>query len=411
MTAAFRSAISANAQAATSLAVGNPTGLADDDIMLAPVYYWTASNPAAIDTVPSGWALCPDCAVNTSIEPANQGSVYYHVAASEPANRTWGFDIAVSIIITLAAYQDGNPSDPIAASLGAEDNGGTTVDAPSVITTEDNQRVVCVHQSNWDQGTWTPDGDTTERVDVQPNLGNHNGTQLVADFIQAVAGATPAQTATLSNDNDAGIGFQVALKNAASFTTFFQTIAATAVGSAVVSLLSMYFRTLASTAVGTPIISRLSTYLRALDTTAIGVATLTKVTTFFRTLAATAVGVASLVKKMFATLAATSVGVVALTVARLVSRALAATAVGAAALSTALVASVSMAATAVGMATLAKVTTLFWLLKKAFGLSAIAVTPDDPRQPVTVSPASGGVAVSITPSQSNPPNPWLEPED
>jgi hypothetical protein len=154
--------------------------------------------------------------VNTTVAPNNQGAVHYHVAASEPANRTWEFSTNVSILITISAWQDGNTSTPIAASLGAQDNGGTTVIAPSVTTTEDNQRVVCIHQSNWDQFTWTPDGDTTERVDVQPNLGNHNGTQLVADFIQAVAGATPAQTATASGDNDAGIGFQVALKNAAA---------------------------------------------------------------------------------------------------------------------------------------------------------------------------------------------------
>jgi hypothetical protein len=216
MTAAFRSAISANAQAASSLAVGNPTGLADDDIMLAPVYYVSGSPPATIDTIPSGWALCPDCAVNTGSFPNNQGAVHFKAAASEPANRTWGFGEDVNILITIAAYQDGNPSDPIADSLGAEDSGGTTVIAPSVTTTEDDQRVVCIHQSNWDQNTWTPDGDTTERVDVQPNLGNHNGTQLVADFIQATTGATPAQTATLSNDNDAGIGFQIALKNTAA---------------------------------------------------------------------------------------------------------------------------------------------------------------------------------------------------
>ena len=215
MTAAFRAFSTDNIQSGDTLTLPKPTGAVDNDILLAGIY----SDLGNITTVPTGWVLVPDCDISTAAAPGVDGNVYRKVASSEGASWDWTFSASPTRALgVVLAYSGGNTTTPIDASLGSEDSGGNTVVAPSITTTEDNVIVVCFFMSNWDQNTWTPPASTTDRVDTQPNLGNHNGTMGVVDFVQVTAGATPTRTGTTSGDNDAGIGFQIALKNAAAGT-------------------------------------------------------------------------------------------------------------------------------------------------------------------------------------------------
>jgi len=95
-------------------------------------------------------------------------------------------------------------------------------------------------------------------------------------------------------------------------TTFFQTIAATAIGVATLATLATHLRTLAATAVGT--------------------AALATVTTFARTLAATSTGAVGFVKGVFKTLAATAAGSATLSATSLITQVVSTAATGAASL-------------------------------------------------------------------------------
>lgn len=113
-----------------------------------------------------------------------------------------------------------------------------------------------------------------------------------------------------------------------------------------------FFFTLAATAIGVSGLSKVPTFVLTLAATAIGVAVMTRVPTFLKTLAATAVGVATLNRKQFVTMTATAVGAAGLTRANLYTRTLAVTAASVASLTTAVTFVQTLAATAVGVAVL-----------------------------------------------------------
>lgn len=115
-----------------------------------------------------------------------------------------------------------------------------------------------------------------------------------------------------------------------------------------------YFQTLAATAVGVATMSDVVTYVKTLAATAIGVATMSKKVSKF--MSATAIGVATIVKKVSKTLNATAIGVASLTKVTTYRRTLTATAIGVATLSTVKTVVKTLTATAVGIASL---TTLF----------------------------------------------------
>ena len=156
-------------------------------------------------------------------------------------------------------------------------------------------------------------------------------------------------------------------------STFYRTLPATAIGIAVLTTAKMFSQTLTAVALGVATLTKVTTYVKLLQATATGVATLTKSTTFYltlaatavgqavltktstfyRTLAATATGVASVSKKMYVTLAATAVGQAVVTTTLTVARSLAATSTGVAVLTLVKIFGRNLAATAQGVATLA----------------------------------------------------------
>ena len=89
--------------------------------------------------------------------------------------------------------------------------------------------------------------------------------------------------------------------NSVTFSTTYPiTLAATAVGVAVLSRVATFPKTLAATAVGVPTLALAKIYEKTIAAVAVGVATLSKVATFVQTIAATAIGIATLVKEFIA---------------------------------------------------------------------------------------------------------------
>lgn len=125
----------------------------------------------------------------------------------------------------------------------------------------------------------------------------------------------------------------------ASGTTFFQTLPATVVGTAVIADIVSYFRTLI--------------------VTALAIASIGKLATFFRTLSAAAIGLAVLSKGMFIAFVATVLAIATLTPAALFTKILAATAISVATLSKVTTHFQTLAATALAIASLTKVATYF----------------------------------------------------
>src|SRR3990167_2238874 len=184
--------------------------------------------------------------------------------------------------IFLIWYKAGNISDPVRAA-GTDAATGST--APSVGLADTATTDTVVGHAQRLSGNSVITGVT---VFIDNSTLNSEGSD-VGD----TTGVSGLVTVGNSNPNYSTVA-AISLKESAAFTTFFQTIAATAVGSAVVSLLSTYFRTLAATAVGTPIISRLSTYPRALAATAVGAAALSTALVASISMAATVIGVVTL---------------------------------------------------------------------------------------------------------------------
>lgn len=155
--------------------------------------------------------------------------------------------------------------------------------------------------------------------------------------IQQTIAATAIGVAVLST----GLSFVLAIAataiGAVSLTrglSFIKTISATAVATAVLSTAQTVFKTLAAAATGVALLSASRLILKAISAVASGVVSLSKAPTFTRAIAATATGVASLTRALtfMRAIAATAIGAVSLSTVTTFVKAIAATAVGAAAL-------------------------------------------------------------------------------
>lgn len=130
--------------------------------------------------------------------------------------------------------------------------------------------------------------------------------------------------------------------------TFFQTIAATAVG--IPSVKKGMFKTLAASAVGAAALDTALLSSVSIPAIALGVPSLSKTPIFTELITATAIATASLAKKMFVSVSATSVGVPSLL--KKMFRSVSATAVALPSVSSSATFAQSIAAQAVGIASL-----------------------------------------------------------
>jgi len=222
MTAVFRSASGNPLTGDANIVVNKPAGTVDNDVLIASISARISGGGLTVSTVPTGWTLVAT-GIQTVAFALIQSWIYRKVASGEGASWTWVLSgTPTGGIGAAAAFSSGNTTTPVAAISGAESSGGTTVTTPSVTTTEDNQLILGIAVSNWAQHTWTaPTGTptTTERLDSQSGSGAHETTVEFFTYTAGATGPTTARAATVSGDNDDGIGWQIALKNAASGST------------------------------------------------------------------------------------------------------------------------------------------------------------------------------------------------
>jgi hypothetical protein len=179
----FRSSSTASTAGATSLTISPPSGLANNDVMIAII---NANVETTTITPPSGWTLIRSLNNNNPPITAN-ASIYYKRAASESGS--YRFDISSSqrIVGAISAFSgvitSGNPVD---VSSGQSNNSSATATAPSITTTRNNEMLVYASvDDNSPASTWTAPSGMTEAADS-----NSTAAVTIDYLIQASAGAT-----------------------------------------------------------------------------------------------------------------------------------------------------------------------------------------------------------------------------
>jgi len=202
---AFQSVVT-NTTTATSLTINKPTGVVQNDLLLATL----AARGNTTITAPAGW---------TQIQQTNNGTtqtlaVFYRVATVDDiaaANYTFGLGTtAVGVAGAILRYTGVDPRFPIDASGIATGNSANAT-APSVTTSVADTTVLRIAGIP-NNGTLTVPSGTTERANlVRDPGGAANDTRLgVADAVQAAAGATG--TAAFTNTSGAWVAATVALR-------------------------------------------------------------------------------------------------------------------------------------------------------------------------------------------------------
>jgi hypothetical protein len=195
---AFRAAATASGDFATSVTVGPPTGLTDNDIM----WWWLYMESTADVTFPAGWT---EVLTVTATSSAFRSHLAWKRASSESGDYTASWTGNAWRTSCIVAYSGAITSgDPQSGTGAAQANGSTNKPkTPSMTTADANTRVIafCCNYGYYNAGT--PPAGMTERVDLQ-EIG-------VADVEQASAGATGEKEFTSSATNQAA-GAIVAIK-------------------------------------------------------------------------------------------------------------------------------------------------------------------------------------------------------
>ena len=189
----FRSASTAQTgSGATSVTVNLPTGTVAGDVMIATV---DAEGSAAF-TAPSGWS---STGLFAGASFFGYSAVYFKVAtASEPSSYTWTLGTSRKATAKIASYV-GVSGTPIETSATNGAGSGTSASTTSVTTTAANSMVVLAVSADA-AASFTitaPAGTSNRATTYTSGTGTVVGSQL-ADFVQAVAGATGTKTFTLS---------------------------------------------------------------------------------------------------------------------------------------------------------------------------------------------------------------------
>jgi hypothetical protein len=196
---------------AASVTVNKPTGVVDNDVMLAFVSWWTGTL-----TPPAGWTQ-----VGTTESWAASGdtakmAVYRKVASGEGASYTWTNSSSPNeIYVTIRAFYNVDTTTPIDVfSQTSTTSQGTSVVGNSVTTTTTNTMLLFFgsRMNNGINGNpITPDGSMTEISDI--NAGSGWTRHFVDEQAVAASGATGTRTATSTGNATYG-AFMIALRAA-----------------------------------------------------------------------------------------------------------------------------------------------------------------------------------------------------
>jgi hypothetical protein len=168
-----------------------PTGYAVGDLLL--LVCENGTNTAI--TTPSGWTLL-------SFQNASRGfSIFYKFAVASQTAPFVTFANGASVGV-IVAYRETTAVDTISAYTSGTST-VLTMPTATLTTANNNEFVISIY--GWSQlftANATPSGSTTSRVNWSSSAGTTNGL-LIADELQATAGASTPRSATL----DSGAGW------------------------------------------------------------------------------------------------------------------------------------------------------------------------------------------------------------
>ncbi|MGH9002077.1 MAG: DUF7594 domain-containing protein [Acidimicrobiia bacterium] len=206
----FRSATSDGSNTSrSSITIPRPAGTVAGDVMVASI---VLNDDDPNITTPAGWTLVRQDAVLNGVL---QG-IYVRVAgASEPASYTWTIPDLRRITGGVSTYSGVDTANPVDAHDAATDaGGGTSIIAPSIITTTPGAMVLHLGAINA-EGTIAPPAGSTERWENSAFRSDNTRDALAAasDFIMTNAGATGNRTATATQPGR-NLGVLLALRPA-----------------------------------------------------------------------------------------------------------------------------------------------------------------------------------------------------
>jgi hypothetical protein len=192
-----------------------PAGVVAGDLLIAQVAY-NAPNTGSITPVDAGWNLI-DLLKHPTLD-IMQGLYWREATGSEPAQ--YSFTLTSGAANTaagaIAAYSGVDTTSPIDAALGQTNGNSTSIDAPSITTTQVGTTLIGFFAVR-DDGSMTSPGGMTERWDITSGTAGTAADETnigAADELLAAAGATGGRTAT-AEASDGSIGHLVALAPAA----------------------------------------------------------------------------------------------------------------------------------------------------------------------------------------------------
>jgi MSHA biogenesis protein MshQ len=188
---------------AGSVTVGQPAGLAQDDVLIAQV-----TVKGAVSVTPPGalgdWTLVDSTSTSGS---AMTQAVFWRrvgVIGSEPASYTFSFSSNARASGAVSAYRNVDTlGSPLNVSGVTSANGAASITLPTLTTTQANTMLVALlGSSRAANGHSVPTGMTAERYEVDTSAGPNGVNASLDDQVQAAAGSTGAKTATMSNATD-----------------------------------------------------------------------------------------------------------------------------------------------------------------------------------------------------------------
>jgi hypothetical protein len=203
----FRSSSTAVANAALSINIPKPAGIANRDILILSIM--KSSNSEQFDW-PASWTYIGGFAVSTGI----LGQNFYHVvtdAASEPASYTWTWGNVSNrdVVAGISSYSGVDNDNPLDGTAQAGILGASTFSTGTVTTTDESDLLIATFGVNRNSTDWTTPTGMTERFDR--TVSGVYASIAQSDAIQAALGATGVKSATENGGSGDGGGRIIAL--------------------------------------------------------------------------------------------------------------------------------------------------------------------------------------------------------
>jgi MSHA biogenesis protein MshQ len=192
ITFAGGSAVDGGANTQTTASIARPAGATVGSFLIVQLAVRTA---ATTITAPAGWTLLRR---DTSGATLSSAIYYKFYAAGDATPIAFTLGTASRYVIGILAYDGVDPTNPIDANAGRTNASSTTLTAPSVTETENNDQEIWFYSHARSGNINTPPSDGATRYrDVSTNgTATNNVAILAADNAQTTATTTGTSTAT-----------------------------------------------------------------------------------------------------------------------------------------------------------------------------------------------------------------------